>query len=110
MADITIQEVAAAGLADVTFTAAAASQTVPASSGSYSMPAGGWLNRPVVALVTNGDASAHTVTIGSLAAVNVAAGDTAAIPVPFPGVNGAAQTITWSATTSMSIALIRLEN
>lgn len=108
MADVTIQDVPAAGLAALSQTAAAASQTVPAFAGASSMPAGGWKNRPVVAVVRNGDASSHDVTIGSLSAVTVAAGGLAIIPVPWPGVNGGQQNITWSATTSMTISLARL--
>lgn len=106
MADVAIQDASAAGLADTVFTNAAASQTVPAASGTKGY--GGWELSTLVALVKNGDASSHDVTIGSVAAVTVAAGKQATIPVPNTGINGAAQNITWSATTSMSIALVRI--
>jgi hypothetical protein len=106
MADIAVQDVVAGGLADLAFTNAAASQTVPANSGTKSM--GGYDLHAVVAVVRNGDAASHDVTIGSQAAVTVAAGKTAVIPVPNTGINGPNQAITWSATTSMSIALARI--
>lgn len=106
MADVAIQDVGAAGLANLAFTAAAASQTVPAASGTKSF--GGWELATLVAIVKNGDASSHDVTVNGLGAVTVAAGNTAVIPIPNPGVNGAQQAITWSATTSMTIALARI--
>jgi hypothetical protein len=110
MADVAIQNVPAAGLAGLTMNAAAASQTVPARTPSApgSVAAGGWFESVLVAVVRNADASSHDVTIGSLAAVTVAAGAIAVIPVPNPGVNGAQQNITWSATTSMTIGLGRI--
>lgn len=110
MADVAIQDVPAAGLAGLTMNAAAGSQTVPArtSLAPGSVSAGGWADTVLVAVVRNGDAAPHDVTIGSLSAVTVAAGAIAVIPVPNPGVNGAAQAITWSATTSMTIGLGRI--
>lgn len=110
MADVAIQDVPAAGLAGLTMTAAAASQTVPAATGSNigTKRSGGWDLQTLVAVVRNADASSHDVTIGSLSAVTVAAGAIAVIPVPDPGINGAQQNITWSATTSMTIGLARI--
>lgn len=106
MADVAIQDIPAAGLANCAFTNAAASQTVPANSGTKR--AGGWKLSTLVAIVKNGDASSHDVTIGALSAVTVAAGNTAVIPVPNTGINSGQQNITWSATTSMTIALARI--
>lgn len=110
MADVAIQDVPAGGLAGLTMNAAAASQTVPAASstGSVTKSAGGWADVMLVAVVRNADAASHDVTIGSLSAVTVAAGAIAVIPVPNPGVNGAQQSITWSATTAMTIGLARI--
>lgn len=110
MADVAIQDVPAIGLAGLTMNAAAASQTVPAvtSNGPGTKSAGGWADTTLLAVVRNGDAAPHDVTIGALAAVTVAAGAIAVIVVPNPGVNGAQQNITWSATTSMTIGLGRI--
>jgi hypothetical protein len=110
MADIAIQDVPAAGLAALTMNAAAGSQTIPAVSASSpgSKSTGGWAETMLVAVVRNADASSHDVTINGLAAVTVAAGAIAVIPVPNPGINAAAQTVTWSATTSMTIGLARI--
>lgn len=106
MADVAIQDVTAVGLADTVFTNAAASQTVPAGGGTRGY--GGWELNTLIAQVKNADAAPHDVTIGGLAAVTVAAGKQATIVVPNTGIGGAQQNITWSATTSMSIALTRV--
>jgi hypothetical protein len=106
MADVAIQDVPAAGLAGLTMNAAAASQTIPAGGGTRGY--GGFELSTLIAVVRNADASSHDVTIGSLAAVTVAAGAIAVIPVPNTGINGAQQNITWSATTSMTIGLGRV--
>jgi len=113
MADIPVQDVPAAGLAALTMTAAAASQTVPATPAfgdaiGGSRQAGGWADCVLAAVVRNADAASHDVTIGSLAAVTVAAGAIAVIPVPYVGVNQGQQNVTWSATTSMTIGLARI--
>lgn len=113
MADVAIQDVPAAGLAGLTMNAAVASQTVPAATfGSDAVSGtrayGGWSDAVLLAVVRNADAASHDVTIGSLAAVTVAAGAIAVIPVPYVGVNQGQQNITWSATTSMTIGLARV--
>jgi hypothetical protein len=107
MADIAVQDVPAGGLANVTFTAAAASQTVPAGAGTKQM--GGYDLHSVFAIVRNTDAATKDVTIGGGSPVTVpATTGVAIIPVGNTGVNGAAQAITYSATTNVTVALVRL--
>lgn len=106
MADVAIQEVPAGGLDSVTFTAAAASQTVPANSGTRSK--GGWELSSVFAILRNTNAATRDVTIGAESVTVPATTGVSVLPVPDPGVNGAAQAITYSATANLEIALIRI--
>lgn len=110
MADLTVREVPEAGLAAVDasfYQAAAASQTIPANTST--IDAGGWANECVFLLVKNGDAGTPTVTVGSQAGVVLGATTgNAVIPVKRTGNNHAAIPITYSATTSLTVALVRI--
>lgn len=107
MADLTIQDVPAGGLANVTKTAAAAGQTIPANTGTRSM--GGWESESVFLIAFNTDVATRDVTVGGQAAVTVPANTgVAVIPVLNPGVNGAAQAVAYSAVGNVSVALCRV--
>lgn len=106
MADIAIQEVPVGGLDSITFTAAAASQTVPANSGTRSK--GGWEMSTLVALLRNTNAATRDVTIGAESVTVPVTTGVSMLPVPDPGINGAAQAITYSATANLEIALLRI--
>lgn len=107
MADLPIVEVPAGGIANVTKTAAAASQTIPAATGTKQM--GGYDLNTVFLLAFNTDAATRDVTVGGQAAVTVpATTGVAVIPVLNTGVNGAAQNVTYSATANLSVALVRM--
>jgi hypothetical protein len=110
MADLTLREVTAAGLAsnDAGFwTAAAASQTVPAKVSTKS--AGGYELESVFLLVRNTDAATRDVTVGGQAAVTVPiTTGFAVIPVQSTGIGHVAIPITYSATANLSVALVRL--
>lgn len=109
MADLTIIDVPAGGVTNVTRTAAAASQTIPASGGSKQ--AGGYDLTTMFLLVFNTDAATRDVTVGGQAAVTVPiTTGTAVIPVLNTGINGAAQAITYSATANLAVALVRIGN
>lgn len=105
MAAISIQNVPKAGLADCAFAAAnGGGDTV--ASGTKSK--GGWELETVALLVKNGDSGSHDVTVGALAAVTVAAGKTAIIPVPNEGLNDATVAVVYSAVTSVTVAAVKL--
>lgn len=110
MADLTVREVTAAGLAaaDAAFyQGAAASQTIPANTSTVA--GGGFETESVFLLVRNTDAATRDVTVGSQAAVTVAATTgNAVIPVQSTGRNHAAIPITYSATANLNVALVRL--
>jgi hypothetical protein len=110
MADLTVREVTAAGLAaaDAAFyQAAAASQTIPAKTSTVA--AGGYETESVFLLVRNTDAATRDVTVGAQAAVTVAATTgNAVIPVQSTGRNHAAIPITYSATANLNVALVRV--
>lgn len=110
MADLPIREVPAAGLAalDASFwTAAAASQTIPAATATVS--AGGWENETVLLLAKNTDVGTPTITVAGQAGVTLGASTgNAVIPIASAGRNAAARAITYSATTNLSVALVRV--
>lgn len=106
MTDVAIQDVPVGGLDSVTFTAAAASQTVPAASGTRAF--GGWESETLIALLRNTNAATRDVTIGAESVTVPATTGVSVLPVPNPGVNGAAQAITYSATANLEIALLRM--
>lgn len=108
MADLTVQTLTDGALAAITFVAAAASQTLPYTGKEF-------------LLVKNGDASPHDLTIDSVIACNqgsdhdktltVAAGAQGMLkPKPpvdrWQDVNGKIA-LTWSATTSMTVAAVK---
>ncbi len=111
MADLTIREVTAAGLAaaDAAFyQAAAASQTVPAKAAGINR-AGGWEHQTLVLVCKNTDAATRDITVGGQAAVTIAATTgNAVIPVQSTGLNHAQIPITYSATANLSVALVRI--
>lgn len=111
MADLTIREVPEAGLAAVDasfFTAAAASQTIPAKAANGGK-AGGWENDTLILLCRNTDVATRDVTVGSQAALTIGATTgNGVIPVKSPGNNHAAIPITYSATANLSVALVRI--
>lgn len=102
MAALTITPVADTGLADVLYVAAAASQTVDGG-----VRAGGWEPGLVVLLVNNGSGGSINVTLGAAAAVPVAAGKTGAFPIYREGVGDNTVAITYSATTTVTVAAVR---
>lgn len=110
MADLTVRDVPAAGLAaaDAAFyEAAAASQTIPAKTSS--VRAGGWEGETLVLLARNTNAATRTITVGAQDAVTIAATTgNVVIPVQSPGRNHAAIAIAYSATTNLDVALIRI--
>ena len=107
MAALTIQEVDSSGNADVTSASSATSDTVtiPAATGQR---AGGYELQPLFAIVTNGGAGDHVVTVGSQDAVTVGAGNTAVIPIYSEGIGDTSVTITSDVVTSQTIAVVRL--
>jgi hypothetical protein len=110
MADLTIREVPAAGLAalDAAFwQAAAASATIPAKASSVA--AGGWENETLLLLAINSDAATRDITIQGQDVVTVgAATGNAVIPINSIGRNAAARTVTYSATANLKVALVRI--
>ena len=110
MADLTIRDVPAGGLAalDAAFwQAAAASATIPANSAS--VRAGGWEGETLVLLAKNSDVAARDITVQGQDAVTVgAATGNAVIPIISTGRNAAARTVTYSATANLSVALVRV--
>lgn len=111
MADLTIREVPAAGLAAndaAFFQAAAASQTIPAKAVGLNR-AGGWEHQSLLLLVRNTDAATRDVTVGAQAAVTVAVTTgNAVIPIQSTGLNHAQIPITYSATANLTVALVRV--
>lgn len=100
MADLATQD-ASAGLGDVTFDAAAAGgDTAEAGVG-----AGGWRLCGVL-LVENADTVTHDVTVEGLAAVTVAVGGTAAIPLNGGGISGQRLDVTYDAVTAVTVAVV----
>lgn len=110
MADLTIRNVPAAGLAalDAAFWEdAAASQTIPSKASS--VRAGGWENETLVLLARNTNAATRTITVGAQDVVTIGATTgNAVIPVLSPGRNHAAIAIAYSATADLDVALVRL--
>lgn len=103
MAEITVQDVPADGLADFTLAAAnAGGDTVVAGH-----HIGGHELDGVMVQVTNDDTTSKDVTVGSLPALTVAAGDTALIPANV-GVGDVTLNVTYSAVTSVTIGAFRL--
>lgn len=100
MADLVTQE-APNGLGQVTFTAAAAGDTVEA--GAF---AGGW-DLPVCLIVNNGAAATRDVTIAGHPLVTVAATSIGIIPVRSP-TRAKRLGITYSSTTSVTVGVARL--
>jgi hypothetical protein len=111
MADLTVREVPEAGLAalDAAFwEAAAADATIPSGAASGNA-AGGWHESVLVLLARNTNAAARDITIGSQAAVTVAATTgNAVIPVKSTGLNHADIPVTYSATADLEVALVRV--
>lgn len=110
MADLTVREVPAAGLAAVDasfYQAAAAAQTIPAKTASVS--AGGWENETVILIAKNTDAATRDITVEGQTAVTIAATTgNAVIPIQSKGRNATAKTVTYSATANLSVALVRI--
>lgn len=110
MADLTLREVPQAGLATLDaafYQAAAASQTIPAKTSTVA--GAGFETETVLLLVRNTDAASRDVTVGGQAAVTVPAlTGNAVIPVQSPGRNHAAIPVTYSATTNLNVACVRL--
>lgn len=104
MAALTINDVPAAGLADIALTAAAAGGDTIAYG---TKQAGGWEEYSVLLVVRNADASSHTATVGGNA-LAVAAGKTGIIPVPNEGLNDASVAVTYDAVTSVTVAAVRI--
>ena len=109
MALITPQDVAlSAGLANITFAAANASDTI-----GQAASAGGWEAGPVLLVVKNGNAAAITVTITDGAGATrqiVSIPATTGIGVArIAGVAaGTVQTVTYSLTASVTVGAVRL--
>jgi|SRR5690606_23023380 len=103
MAAITVQDVGADGLADVTFSNSSASDTV-----TPGVRVGGYELAPVFVIISNGDDSPHNVAIGDADPVEVANGDTAVFPIYSEGIGDGSVTITSDDPTSQTIAAIRL--
>jgi hypothetical protein len=110
MADLTLREVPAAGLAAVDasfFQAAAASQTIPAKTTSGR--AGGWESESVFLLAKNTDAATRDITVAGQTALTIGATTgNAIIPISPAGRNNAALAVTYSATANLSVALVRI--
>lgn len=105
MAAIAIQDVPAAGAA-ITF-AAANSGGDTVAYGSKSLA--GYEQYSVILLVRNTNAATKDVTVGSLAARTVAATTGfETIPVPNEGLNDASVAVTYSDTTNVTVAAIRV--
>lgn len=100
MATIAIQE-AFAGNQNVTFAAAVGPDTI--ESGSY---AGGW-DLPVVLIARNTDAASKTVTVDGVAFIVPATTGVAVVPVRRV-TRGVPITVTYSATTGVTVAAVRL--
>jgi hypothetical protein len=105
MAAITIQDVGVGGLASVTFAAANSSDTVAVGSKRQ----GGYADTEVLLIYRNTNAATRDITVGSLAAVTIAATTgVSIIPVPDEGINDASVTVTVSATTNVDVAAVRI--
>jgi hypothetical protein len=105
MAAIAIQEVPAGGLANVTFAAANASDTVASGSKRY----GGYANEEVLLINRNTDAATRDITVGSNSPVTIpATTGISIIPVPNEGLNDASVTVTLSATANVTVAAVRV--
>ena len=105
MAAITIQDVGIGGLATVTFAAANASDTVAVGSKRQ----GGYADTEVLLVYRNTNAATRDITVGSLAAVTIAATTgVSIIPVPDTGVNGPIVTVTLSAAAGVDVAAVRV--
>lgn|SRR5690606_25967300 len=103
MAAITVQDVGAGGLGEVTFANSTTSDTV-----TPGLRVGGFDVLPVILLVANGDADPHTVTVGENDPVEIAAGDTAAFPIYSEGVGDNSVTVASDVATAQTVAAIRL--
>jgi len=104
MAALTINDVPAAGLADLPLVAATAGGDTIAYG---TKQAAGWEQYTVVLLVRNADTVPHTATVGGLPLV-VANAKTGIIPVPNEGLNDASVAVTYDAVTSVTVAAARL--
>lgn len=103
MTAIAVQDVPAGGLGTATFAAAAAGDTI---TGQPS--AGGWATSMTALLVANGAGAAITVTVGALTALSVPAGKTAVIPVAQESIGDTSVAISYSSTTTVTRAAVRL--
>lgn len=106
MAALTIQDVPAAGLASLAFTACnGGGDTVAAGSKA----AGGWELETIFVIVRNTNAATRDVTVGSLAPVTVpVTTGVSVIPVPNEGINDASVAVAYSAVTNLDIAAVRI--
>lgn len=100
MTTIAVQE-AFNGNQNVSFAAAVGPDTV--ESGAY---AGGW-DLAVVLIVRNTDAASKTVTVDGVAYVVPATTGVAVIPIR-RGARGIPVTVTYSATTGVTVAAVRV--
>lgn len=100
MAALAIQD-ASTGLQSVTMASAASGDTIAGGS-----RAAGW-DLGVFLLVLNTDAAAKTVTVNGVSYTVPLTSGVAVIPV-YAGQYGVARTITYSATTGVKVAAVRL--
>lgn len=104
MAALTVQEVTDAGLANITFTAAAGGGDTVVGA----VRAGGWDSATVALIVRNADAATKNVTVGTNAPITVPATTGMAIIPIVAGFDLAATAVTYSAVTSVTVAAVRL--
>lgn len=101
MAVLTLQD-GSSGVAASFVAATATGDQVPSGS-----EAGGW-QIPVVLLAQNGDTVAHSVTVGSLPAVSIPAGEMAIIPVAGFVSIGDLVDVTYDAVTAVTVGAVAL--
>ena len=105
MAAIAIQEMPAGGLANVTFAAANASDTIAGGSKRVA----GYALHELLVIHRNTNAATRDVTVGGLAPLTIPAlTGVSMVPVPDEGINDASVTVTLSATAGVDVACVRI--
>lgn len=105
MAAIAIQDVPAAGLASVTF-AAANSGGDTVAYGSKSLA--GYEQYSVILIARNTNAATKDVTVGGVTVTCPATTGVSIVPVPNEGLNDASVAVTYSDTTNVTVAAVRI--